>query len=350
MRLVSKADIEEANKKIESLEVSLETFQKELEDLEKDFEHLNKNTSELKDKISAKKGELESEEKQHSLLNSQLDAINASLSEKEKELKEAEDSGASEDVLRGIKETIKILDQSREPIASQKEDVEQSIKARQDEITEDETDLESLNKDIDGTAAKIEANKKDIKNTSAELEVALRNETLARYQEERAERLEMIEDAFEEKERMNSLLRDDHTDISSEKGDREADRGVIRAELRDQLGIEGEGKDSIVKGIISNLNEHGADHELGIFPANEALVLSRNSIFSANLHGITDKIKEACKEGATKIIITEKEITGPVMYSLIEVGYNISHEKRYNPGRNESTQNVIIDWAFPYSE
>lgn len=346
MRLVSKADIEAANVKIENLESHLEDMQKGQEATENNLAQLNNKTSAVKDKVSKKKEELELYEKEHSSLSSQLDAINSNLADKEKELKEALDSGASEDVVKSIKESIKILEQSREPVTDNLEEKEVGIKESQAEIHTYETELESMNKEAESLSTDLQLIKKQVKDTSAELEIASKNETLIRYQEERAERLEMIEDAFEERERMSSLLKDDHGDISSEKEDRESDRQVMRAELRDQLGIEG--KDLIVKGILANLNEHGSDHELGMFPAGEALTLSRDSIFSANLNGITDRIKAACKKGATKIIVNEKEITGPIMYSLIEVGYNISHEKRYNPGRNESTQNVIIDWAFPY--
>tara|TARA_R100000742_G_C4262468_1_gene80285 strand:+ start:112 stop:1176 length:1065 start_codon:yes stop_codon:yes gene_type:complete len=350
MRLVSKDDIAAANKEIESLRKHLVDIEKDLEHGEKIMEDLNSKYSDQKDKFSEKNDEFKSFQKESESLQSQLDAVNSNINDKEKELKEAEGSEASEEVIKSIKQEIEALDKSREPISDKLEDAKQGVLEAEKEMKDIEAELESTSKEIDDVSNDHQKKKEDHRDVSNLLEEKLKNETLARYEEERAERLEMIEDAFEERERINSILRNDHTDISSEKEDRESDRSVIRAELRDQLGIEsGEGGDSIVKGILSNLTEHGADHELGIFPANEALGLSRNSIFSANLHGITDKIKAACKKGATKIIVTEKEITGPIMYALIEVGYNVSHEKRYNPGRNESTQNVIIDWAFPYS-
>lgn len=347
MRLVSKDDIAAANAEIASIRKQLEDIEKDLAFGEKHLGELNLKYSANKDKFSEKNDELKAVQKEHDSLKSQLDAINSNLTDKEKELKEADASGASEDVIESLKKQIEALDKSRDPVSAKLEDAIRGVNEVEKQIKEIETDLEHINKEIDDVSSDHQKAKDEHRSVSSLLEEKLKNEALIRYEEERAERLEMIEEAFEERERMNSLLRNDHTDISSEKEDREADRGVIRSELRDQLGIEG--KDSIVKGILSNLSERGADHELGIFPADEALGLSRDSIFSANLHGITDKIKEACRKGATKIIITEKEITGPIMYSLIEVGYNVSHEKRYNPGRNESTQNVIIDWAFPYS-
>ncbi len=347
MRLVSKDDIAAANAEIASIRKQLEDIEQDLANGEKHLEELNLKYSANKDVFSKKSDELKAFQKERDSLQSQLDAINSNLADKEKELKEADASGASEDVIESLKKQIEALDTSREPISAKVEDARQGVDMTEKQIKEIEIDLESISKEIDDVSSNNQKVKDEHRSVSSLLEEKLKNEALIRYEEERAERLEMIEEAFEERERMNSLLRNDHTDISSEKEDREADRGVMRAELRDQLGIEGE--DSIVRGILSNLSERGADHELGIFPANEALGLSRDSIFSANLHGITDKIKEACRKGATKIIITEKEITGPIMYSLIEVGYNVSHEKRYNPGRNESTQNVIIDWAFPYS-
>jgi len=351
MRLVSKDDIAAANAQIESLRKNLADIEKDLAHSEKKMEDFNSKYSEIKDKFSAKDDELKAFQKERESFQSQLDAINSNINDKEKELKEAEGSEASKEVIESIKQEIEDLDDSREPISDKLEDAERGVKEVEKEVKDLEANLADTSKEIDDVSIDYQKGKEDHRNVSSDLEEKLKNETLARYEEERAERLEMIEDAFEERERINSILRNDHTDISSEKEDRESDRSVIRAELRDQLGIEsGEGGDSIVKGILSSLNEHGADHELGMFPAQEALTLSRNSIFSANLHGITDKIKAACKKGATKIIITEKEITGPIMYALIEVGYNLSHEKRFKPGRNESTQNVIIDWAFPHSK
>jgi hypothetical protein len=136
-----------------------------------------------------------------------------------------------------------------------------------------------------------------------------------------------------------SLLREDHGDLAAEKEAFTSDNDLIQKEFAAEMGISGDGDDELVKESLSRLRE-----KQNSFTASNALELTRDSLF--NLEIIIGKIKEACAIGLSNIKITGDDISGTQIYSLIDLGYNITHDTVFNQGRNKDNTVYTIDWTF----
>jgi hypothetical protein len=166
------------------------------------------------------------------------------------------------------------------------------------------------------------------------------SELLKRYNEEKAERKEAIEDSFVKQDRKGGILKGDYTDITSEMDDLTDDSEVVISELKVEMGIDGDDDDRIVEEVIAeNIKSNK------IFEATSALSLTRESLFNLDIGGIIDKIKEACYKGETKIKLTGDEVSGTEIYALVKSGYKVTHQKISQPGRNKDNTLFIIDWV-----
>jgi hypothetical protein len=167
------------------------------------------------------------------------------------------------------------------------------------------------------------------------------SELLIRFEKEKAEREEVIEESFKRVNRKASILKNTHDDVASEKTDIEGDTDFLKAELKKVLGIDAEEEDV----IVSNILQENKDSNL-IFNAHDAIDLTRKSLFDLTIGGIIEKIKAACTKGETTIELTGDEVSGTQVYALLDAGYTVTHEELKSPGRNKSNVLFTIDWTF----
>ncbi len=163
------------------------------------------------------------------------------------------------------------------------------------------------------------------------------SDLVTRFNKEKEERKEAIADSFKRADRQKALLKENHEDLQSEKEALTSDNDLIKKEFVAELGIDGD--DVLVKESLSRLKE-----KQNAFTASNALELTRDSLF--NLEIIIGKIKEACVIGLSNIKMTGDDISGTQIYSLIDLGYKITHEKINKPGRNRDNTVYTIDWTF----
>ncbi len=171
------------------------------------------------------------------------------------------------------------------------------------------------------------------------------SDLINRYNEEKAERKEAIEDSFVKQDRKGGILKGDYTGITSELDDLAGDSEVVITELKVEMGIDGDGDDEIVDEVIAENIKNNK-----IFEAKSALSLTRESLFNLDIGGIIDKIKEACYKGETKIKLTGDEVSGTEIYALVKSGYKVTHQKISQPGRNKDNTLFIIDWVSASSK
>ncbi len=165
------------------------------------------------------------------------------------------------------------------------------------------------------------------------------SDLVIRFNKEKEERKEAIADSFKRADRQKALLKENHEDLKSEKEALTSDNDLIQKEFAAEMGISGDGDDVLVKESLSRLKE-----KQNAFTASNALELTRDSLF--NLEIIIEKIKEACVIGLSNIKMTGDDISGTQIYSLIDLGYKITHEKINKPGRNRDNTINTKDWTF----
>ncbi len=163
------------------------------------------------------------------------------------------------------------------------------------------------------------------------------NDLLNRYNEEKAERKEAVEDSFVKQNRVGSILKGVYDDITVELDELTDDTEIVSTELKEEMNINGD--DDLVSDLLDNMKKDNK-----VFDAFSAIKLTRESIFDLNIGGIIDKIKEACYKGDTKIQLTGDEISGAKIYALVEYGYKVTHQKIKAPGRNKDNTLFTIDW------
>jgi len=167
------------------------------------------------------------------------------------------------------------------------------------------------------------------------------SELLIRFEKEKAEREEAIRDSFKRQNKKPSLLKDSHTEVTDEKVSIEADTEYLKSELKKIMGVDGEGEDGIIKDTLSQNKESQL-----IFKAEDAIVLTRKSLFDLTIGDINGKIKAACNKGETKIKLTGDEVSGTQIYALLDAGYKVTHGELKTPGRNKDNTLYTIDWTY----
>ncbi len=165
------------------------------------------------------------------------------------------------------------------------------------------------------------------------------SDLVIRFNKEKEERKEAIADSFKRADRQKALLTEKHDGLEDEKKDLTSDNDLIKKEFAEEMGITGEGEDVLVKESLSRLKE-----KQNAFTASNAIELTRDSLF--NLEIIIGKIKEACSKGFSNVKITGDEISGTQLYSLIDLGYKVTHDTVFNQGRNRDNTVYTIDWTF----
>jgi len=165
------------------------------------------------------------------------------------------------------------------------------------------------------------------------------SDLVIRFQKEKDERKEAIADSFKRADRQKALLRENHEDLIAEKEILSSDNELIQKEFAEEMGITGEGENVLVKESLERLRKDKND-----FNASKALELTRDSLFA--LDGIIEKIKQACATGVSSIKITGDDISGTQVYSLIDLGYKVTHSTVFNQGRNKDNTVYTIDWTF----
>lgn len=167
------------------------------------------------------------------------------------------------------------------------------------------------------------------------------SDLVIRFNKEKEERKEAIADSFKRADRQKALLKENHEDLESEKASLTSDNELIKKEFVAEMGISGD--DILVKESLSRLKKKDD------FTAIHALELTRDSLFDLEINGVIEKIKEACSKGFSNIKLTGDEISGTQIYSLIDLGYKITHDTVFNQGRNKDNTVYTIDWTFATS-
>lgn len=217
-----------------------------------------------------------------------------------------------------------------------------------------EDNLTELNQDYNKAKAHIKQLTSEISDIEQEIKSVEESDLLQQFEAERKTRKVHVRQTLKNKERIKALINNSNIDIKDKQTEFNNDTEIFIKDIKSELNVDGTA-DNIINDAISNLNDkynNEGKGALGVFPADEAFKLTRESLFDLELAGINKKIKAACQKGLTSIDLSEDEITGPQILALNSGNYKISHyevKQQSNVAAlyRDATKLVIrIDWGF----
>lgn len=344
-------ELKDKKEKLSSLTEHIASVNKELESKEKDLEETETILRERQTIEKRLRRTIEDAE------NSQEQGreLEDSLVREAKEIKTAlEELGEDP----GTEAERKKLEQALDNIETQRADIRAKEDALEKAKQDAEDELSDLEESIDETKADKATLETDIEKVNEELEnvttaynetkarvIELENDdTVARLNEQIAERRNHARSTFSNIERIKPLINNKNTGLEEVAKTADSDTNVFIADIEAELGMD-ENATSIMKSAISDIVQQNSS----VVRAEQAFNLSRESIFNIAIAGISDKIKAACHKGHTSLVINQSEITGIHILVLNQLGYKVTHASTI-ADNGKVIPNVTIDWGFANEE
>lgn len=354
MALLTQNDVNAIEVELKAKRSEVENISAEIASKEKDVEKLESDTEELNSELEAKTEELrllnrtvEDSENKVIASEEEIQAIDAEKKDIEAEIDASED----EEEVASLKKEVERLDSLQAELQDKIAEAKDQGKEAADEASNMSDDVEKLSDEIAARVSERESVESEIEeetdklNNAAERVTELENDdTLARFNEETAERRTHARSTFEDVERIKPLLINSNEGLTAVISERTSDSSVFISDIKAELGVNSTAED-LMKSQVTKLHQDKAE----ILNASEAFQTSRTSLFDIEIAGIASKIKNACELGKTTLTINQNQITGMHILALNEMGYKVTHGSVISEnGKKVAT--VTIDWGFAASE
>ena len=132
--------------------------------------------------------------------------------------------------------------------------------------------------------------------------------------------------------------------------DFDSDTQIIIKEIKEELEIDSEVEQRINSDIESLFERYDNEKDKDLadvnFSKDDAISLTRQSLYDLAISGVIKKIKQACYKGNTSIKLSEDEVSATHLIALHKAGYKVTHEAVRRPGRGKADTIFVIDWGF----
>jgi len=283
-----------------------------------------------------------------------IDAAKNALSIAKDELAKAEEGGADEATLTTLRANLTTAETGYQNATTAAGNIGEIAEFLDNHMSEFNIVNDSLAKATNEIVLAGNVYNYTLKPISEYVENAKSSDLLKQFEAERKTRKVHVRQTLKNKERIKALINNSNSDIKDKQAEFTNDTAIFIKDIKSELNVDATAE-NLIGDVISSLDEKYAKEgkgATGVFPANEAFRLTRESLFDLELAGINKKIKAACQKGLTSIDLNEDEITGPQIIALHAGNYKISHyevKQQSNVAalyRDATKLMIRVDWGF----
>lgn len=287
-----------------------------------------------------------------------IDAAKEALSKAKEELAVAEEEGADEATLTTLRANLTTAETGYQNANKASVDIKEITEFLENHMAEFNAVNDSFAKAANELVLAGNVYNYTLKPISEYVEKAKSSDLLKQFEAERKTRKVHVRQTLKNKERIKALINNSNNDIKDKQTEFNNDTAIFIKDIKSELNVD-TSAESLINAAISDLNEKYTKEgkgATGVFPADQAFKLTRESLFDLELAGINKKIKAACQKGLTSIDLSEDEITGPQILALHNGNYKISHyevKQQSNVAalyRDATKLMIRVDWGFAEEE
>lgn len=268
------------------------------------------------------------------VLQADIDALSTSI--------EADDAA-----MKGLeiehKEITETLDTTKTEVTEGKTSLNQAMAEGDNMVasrSETEAHLESINKKYTKIKTDIKNIEGDISNIGQEIKNIEEGDLIKQFEEETGDRKNLVKSTFSNKSRVAPLINNSNEGLDSVVSDYNADTSLFIKDIKEEIGFNSAAED-LLQNIVQELKENDR-----VLSADQALELTRKSLFNIQKKGIEDKIKVACEKGLTSIKLTSNQISATQILALNSLGYKVTHYSIPQPHDIPDLMGVIVEWGL----
>ena len=241
------------------------------------------------------------------------------------------------------KEITETLDKTKTEVADGKSSLDKAMTEGDNMVayrSETEANLESINKEYTKIKTDIKNIEGDISNIGQEIKNIEEGDLIKQFEEETEDRKNLVKSTFFNKSRVAPLINNSNEGLDSVVSNYNADTSLFIKDIKEEIGFNSAAED-LLQNIVQELKENDK-----VLSADQALELTRKSLFNIQQKGIEDKIKVACEKGLTSIKLTSSQISATQIVALNSLGYKVTHYSIPQPHDIPDLMGVIIEWGL----
>lgn len=241
------------------------------------------------------------------------------------------------------KEITETLDKTKTEVTEGKSSLNQAMAEGDNMVasrSETEANLESINKEYTKIKTDIKNIEGDISNIGQEIKNIEEGDLIKQFEEETEDRKNLVKSTFLNTSRVAPLINNSNEGLDSVVSDYSADTNLFIKDIKEEIGFNSAAED-LLQNIVQELKENDK-----VLSADQALELTRKSLFNIQQKGIEDKIKVACEKGLTSIKLTSSQISATQIVALNSLGYKVTHYSIPQPHDIPDLMGVIIEWGL----